>query len=491
MLTAVSMAPPKPQLGRSMGAAPRSFASTGDTRSEDSQPTARTRRNGEPLPAGRAPQRNERGERHGRDRSPRTRPHIRVVDALIAAALALVFLAAAAQFSVGDVVDHVRVGTTAAGTTTSASTTSASTTSASTTSSTATTSDALVRLVPDDGLTAARRRLVETDFITGSGLTPKSVVYVPGGLMFAQNMMYSHTITAYDRSFTRVATIDDEVRLDRLGHPDRRGSFKGAPVEAAPTSDGRYVYVSNYEMYGPGFSNPGDDVCSPAAGYDNSFLYRVNVATMAVDQAIEVGPVPKYEAVTPANDRVLVSNWCGYDLSVVDAATGRETNRIPLGPYPRGIAVDAGRNAAYVAVMGSYDIAVVDLTTLRVSWITGVGSGPRHLVMDPAGRWLYATLNAAGEVAKIDPDSGQVVARAPTGNQARSMAISDDGTALYVVNYESDTIAKVDTASFEVTQTIAVGDQPIGIAYDPATRNVWVALYGGALAVLTDTAPKR
>ncbi len=476
-----------------MGAVPRSFASTADDRSEGPQPSARTRRAGEPLPAGRPPQ-HDRQDR--RDRSPKARPYIRVVDALIAASLGLVFLAAAVQFSVGDVgdvVDRVGVGNAVAGTTSAAGTTAlaGTTAAASSTSSTATTRDLLAKLVPDDGLTAAGRTLVETEFVTGSELTPKSVVYVPGGLMFAQNMMYSHTVTVYDRSFARVATIDDEVRLDRLGHPDYRGSYKGSPVEAAPTSDGRYVYVSNYEMYGPGFANPGDDVCSPAAGYDNSFLYRVNVATMAVDQAIEVGPVPKYVAVTPGNDRVLVSNWCGYDLSVVDATTGRETNRIPLGPYPRGIAVDPGRDVAYVAVMGSYDIARVDLSTLDVSWITGVGSGPRHLVMDPDGRWLYATLNAAGEVAKIDPDSGEVVARTPTGNQARSMAISDDGTALYVVNYESDTVAKVDTGSFEVTQTIAIGDQPIGIAYDPATRNVWVALYGGALAVLTDTAPKR
>jgi len=429
------------------------------------------------------------------------RPHVRTTDVVVALSLALVFVAAACRLSTGSVADHVRFGTAATGTAAERALTGNGPgpatvggptpgAGAATAAPPSTARPAEASLVPPDGLSSDRRRLVETAFITGAGLSPKSVVYVPGGMFFAQNMMYSHTITAYDRSFERVATISDEVRLDQLGHPERKGTFQGSPVEAAATADGRYVYVSNYEMYGPGFANAGDDDCSPI-GYDPSFLYRVDVAAMRIDQAIEVGAVPKFVAVTPDDRRVLVSNWCSYDLSVVDAAAAREVARVPLGAYPRGIAVDAARDVAYVAVMGSFDIAVVDLGDLSVSWINGVGSGPRHLVMDPAGRWLYATVNAAGEVVRIDPDTRQVVARVTTGQQARSMAIADDGRSLYVVNYESDTVAKVTTESFEVVQTIPVGDQPIGIAYDPGTRSVWVALYGGALAVYTDVAPTR
>ena len=190
-------------------------------------------------------------------------------------------------------------------------------------------------LVAPDGLGAAQRTLVEAAFLTGEGLTPKSVVYVPGGYFFAQNMMYSHTITVFDRAFQRVATIADTVRLDRLGHPDRIGSFDGSPVEAAPTSDGRYVYVSNYEMYGTGFDNPGGDDCRPA-GYDPSYLYRVDVATMTIDQAIQVGAVPKYVAVTPDDRQVFVANWCSFDLSVVDAATAAGSGTRAGGCLPEG-----------------------------------------------------------------------------------------------------------------------------------------------------------
>ena len=85
-------------------------------------------------------------------------------------------------------------------------------------------------------------------------------------------------------------------------------------------------------MYGAGFGPEGDDNCSPASGYDDSYIYRIDTETLAIDQAIKVGAVPKYVAVTPDDTTVLVTNWCTYDLSVIDVATAQEIHRIPIGP---------------------------------------------------------------------------------------------------------------------------------------------------------------
>ena len=95
----------------------------------------------------------------------------------------------------------------------------------------------------------------------GGDISPKSVTATGTGLVFAQNMMYTHTVTVYDRDFDLVATISDEVTPSQFG-VDLPGSYRGAPVEAAATPDGRYVYVSNYSMYGPGFTE-GSDSCTP------------------------------------------------------------------------------------------------------------------------------------------------------------------------------------------------------------------------------------
>ncbi len=240
-------------------------------------------------------------------------------------------------------------------------------------------------------------------------------------------------------------------------------------------------------MYGPGFSRPGDDVCSPGMGLDRSYVYRVDARRLRIDRVIRVGEVPKYVATTPDNRLVLVTNWCGYDLSVIDVARQREVRQVPLGAYPRGIAVSPRGRFAYVAVMGSHDVARVNLRTFQVRWIRGVGNAPRDLRLDPAGRYLYATLNGAGRVVKVDlARQGRVVASTATGRAPRSMAMTPDGRFLYVVNYESASVSKVRTRDLAVVESVPTAAHPIGITHDDATRSVWVACYSGSIMIFRD-----
>ncbi|HEY3142346.1 MAG TPA: YncE family protein [Acidimicrobiales bacterium] len=364
---------------------------------------------------------------------------------------------------------------------TAATTTTTSTTSTSTT----TTTTVAPTTVPPIPMTQKTLQLART---VGGPISPKSVVASGTGLVLAQNMIYNHTVTAYDAAGELVATIPDTVDLAQFGIPGYPpGAVQGGPVEAAFSPDGRKAYVSNYSMYGPGFGNPGSDECSPASGVDSSFVYRIDVANFSIDQVIPVGSVPKYVAASPDGRWVLVSNWCSYDLSIIATATGQEVQRLEIGRYPRGIAVDPTSTTAYVAIMGGRDIVTVDLRTLAVSGaIANVGGSPRHLVMSPDGASLYATLNADGQVAKIDLASGAVVGTVSTGQAPRSMDISADGQSLYVVNYFSNTVSKVQTADLAVLQDVPVNSHPIGITYDRSTGRIWVACYSGTIEIFDE-----
>ena len=318
--------------------------------------------------------------------------------------------------------------------------------------------------------------------ITGA-ISPKSVVATGTGLVFAQNMMYRHTMTVYNAAGSLVKTIPEGVDLAHFGYAGHAGVSRGAPVEGAVSPDGRYFYVTNYSMYGANFGPEGSDDCRGPAGLSPSFVYRVDLKTLAITGVAQVGMVPKYIAVTPDNHHILVTNWCSFDLSVIDRATFKEVRRIPVGTDPRGIAVSPDSRTAYVAVMGSSDVARLDLGSFALGWYRGVGRSPRHVVLSPGGQFLYVTLNRADEVAKLDTGSGAVVARVNTGSRPRSMAISPDGTALYVVNYDSNTVTKLRASDMTVVQTIGVGSNPIGITYEPSTHRVWVACYSGEILV--------
>ena len=316
-------------------------------------------------------------------------------------------------------------------------------------------------------------------------IAPKSIGYSGTGLFFAQNMMYRHTVTVYDRDFRLVKTIPDRLELSRFVGGPFRGSYRGAPVEVAFSDSGRTAWVSNYLVTGAGFVNPGNDSTSGGT-HDISFVYRIDTRSLEITGVVPAGSVPKYLATTPDGRYVLVSNWCSGDLSVIDCAAMKEMKRLRLGRYPRGIAVDRSSTKAYIGVMGSYDVAVLDLKRFTVSWLRGVGRSPRTVLIDSTGTYLYATLNGEGSVAKVDLASGRVVRKAATGSAPRSMAITPDGRALYVTNYASDTISKITTADMRVVATAPTEHHPIGITYDPVAHRVWAACYSGCIMVFQD-----
>lgn len=337
---------------------------------------------------------------------------------------------------------------------------------------------------------AGRTRLVQVQTLTGGGqLSPKSIVANDNGILFAQNMMYRHTMSVFDADGALVETIPDAVQLSDFGISGHPGTSRGAPVEMAFSPDGKTAWVSNYSMYGKNFGPEGADVCRPEDDIGASFVYRVDVQARQVVDAVEVGAVPKYVATTPDGSTVLVTNWCTWDLSIIDAEANEEVARVPLdGAYPRGIAVSPDSSTAYVAMMGSDRIVTVDLEAMQVDETTWSrpGDGPRHLVGSPDGTHLYVTNSHGGTVVKLDRSTGEVLGSVATGDQPRSMTISPNGQALYVVNYASETLVKIRAPDMTVMQEVDTEPKPIGVTYEPTKRRVWVASYDGTLQVYDD-----
>lgn len=334
---------------------------------------------------------------------------------------------------------------------------------------------------------AAKTAMVRVLRLSGD-LTPKSVVASKQGLVFAQNMMYKHTITAFRADGARLKSIDDSVDLASFGVKGHEGTSKGSPVEAAFTPDGRYAWVSNYSMSGKGYGSEGLDTCTKGDGTSPSTVYRVDTTTLAIDKVVAVGSVPKYVAVTPDGKTVLVTNWCSWDLSLISASTGKEAARIPLGgKYPRGIAVSPDSRTAYIALMGSDRVVRVDLAARTVHPFAQTGDGPRHVVESPDGKFLYVTNNGDGTVSKVERRTGTVLEWVRTGEQPRSLAISTDGAAIYSVNYASSTVTKLRTSDLEVVDEVKTDYHPIGITYEPTRKMVWVACYGGSILVFDDS----
>ncbi len=326
------------------------------------------------------------------------------------------------------------------------------------------------------------QKMVLIDSIGGS-ISPKSVLASDSGLISAHNMMYRHSVTIYDANTAElIATVPDSVVLSDFGYTQYSGTYRGAPVEGAFSPDGKYLYFTNYSMYGKGFTKEGHDTCSPASGYDKSFLSRINLETKKIDAVYPVGSVPKVVQVSPDNRFVLVSNWCSYTVTVISTESGKTVKSIKIGRYPRGIAITKDSRFAYVAEMGGSHIHRIDLSDFSKTLIP-IGSNPRAVVLSPDESKLYVTMNLAGKVQAWDLIENKSIKSVKTGAKPRSLDISSDGSALFVVNFSGDTVSKIRTSDVKVLQTIKVCNEPIGVTYDSSTNRTWVACYGGTLKV--------
>ena len=332
-------------------------------------------------------------------------------------------------------------------------------------------------------LPAPSMKLIHT--INGS-IAPKSVRSSSDGVVSAHNMMYRHSVTVYDaKTFELMRTIPDSVSLKDFGFSKYSGKYKGAPVEGTFSPDGKFLYISNYAMYGKGFNKEGTDTCSPADGYDKSFVYRINRSNYQIDGVYPVGSVPKVVEVTPDNKYVLVANWCSYTVSVISVELNKVVKTVKIGRYPRGIAINNDSTKAYVAEMGGNRIHVIDLQDFTTSYIP-IGSNPRAIVLSPDNSTMYVTMNLSGKVASWDLVNNKAGKSVKTGNAARSLAINADGSHLFVVNYKSDTMSRVRTSDMKVTLNIKVCNEPIGITYDLPTGNTWIACYKGQIKIYSN-----
>lgn len=319
-------------------------------------------------------------------------------------------------------------------------------------------------------------------------ISPKSVVATQTGLVFAQNMMYRHTMTVYNRRGQLVKTIPDRVVLAKYGFPAYPLAVRGSPVEATVAPDGRHIYVSQYSMYGPAFHHPGWDTGWVGDVIDRSFVYEIDTTALRITRVFRVGPVPKAVGVSPDGRWLLVGNWTHRDLSLVNLRTGREVRRIVVGGNPRGIAFAPDSSVAYLTAESGQRLMEYTFATGRLRTLISLLPGqPRHLVIDPSGRYLYASLDTGGQVVKIDIRLRRVVDRVTTGSHPRTIVLAPDGRSLYVVNYESQTVAKVRTKDMLVLQRLkTAGVHPVGITYDNATRTIWVSCYRGTIERFAD-----
>jgi YVTN family beta-propeller protein len=190
--------------------------------------------------------------------------------------------------------------------------------------------------------------------------------------------------------------------------------FDGNSIAAA--SSGSRVYV------------PTIDGCIGADPFlEPGAIAVIDTQTGTAQTSIPVGRYPTSATLSPAGDRVYVTNWVDGTVSVIDTATN----------------------------------TVVDLIALRAN--ANANGFPINSAI--AGSRLYVANNGANSVSVVDTLSDQLVGgEIPVGYQPIGIAASSDGQRVFVTNQGSNSASVIHTATNEVATTLPFGSAPVAVA---------------------------
>ena len=214
----------------------------------------------------------------------------------------------------------------------------------------------------------------------------------------------------------------DRVARVRPGDPDvEQLETGGAPSLLVPTVDQRYL-VSVEEA---------------------DKVWMLDGANFALEASYDTGDRPFPPAPTSDGRLVFVPNYNDRTVTVIDVWNARIVDTVPVGDRPSGGVVFPDDIDYAVTVRGENKVLFINTASRRVvdSIIDGIGESPFSVVLAPNGRLAFVNNTASHDISVIDVALRQVIARIPVGEQPIVMAVHPSGETLWVSSEGSHELA--------------------------------------------------
>lgn len=228
-----------------------------------------------------------------------------------------------------------------------------------------------------------------------------------------------------------------EVMLEALKQPVLRLGFANGQLSSKPSL--AVAGLTDKERFVAGVTF-GADGALYVVNTQNDTVYRLSGADFQTQLSAKVGYRPYAAALAPNGKTLAVSNWGDESVSLLDAATLKETARLKVGNHPNDL-VYGKDGRLFVANAGSNSVSVIRdgkvIESLRTSFEPQalVGSTPLALALTADGKRLYVANADNNDIAVIDtanPRNAQVLGFIPTDWYPSALAVSPDGKQLYV-----------------------------------------------------------
>jgi len=142
---------------------------------------------------------------------------------------------------------------------------------------------------------------------------------------------------------------------------------------------------------------------------------------------------------------------------------------------PFGLALSPAGDRLYVSNSQADSVSVIDLATLQVTATWPLKSPadsqvrtPRELAVSPDGSRLYVSNQAAGTVSIFDTGNGRVITETAVGLSPRGIDFLPDGRAVVVTQGDAATPGTISVLSpitygVVMSRTVQTGEQPVAV----------------------------
>lgn len=192
-----------------------------------------------------------------------------------------------------------------------------------------------------------------------------------------------------------------------------------------------------------------------------------------------------YLSVDEAGQKLFVSH--SSQVNVVDLKTGAEIAVIPETNGVHGIAIANDLNKAFISCGRDSSVLVVDLTNFKVPGrVQGTGKNPDAILYDQFSKKVFTFNGRSSNSTVIDANTLKIIATIPLAGKPE-FAQTDGKGKIFVNIEDKSSLSVINAVTLKVDQTwsIAPGEEPSGLALDTKNQRLF-SVCSNKLMVVSD-----
>ena len=207
------------------------------------------------------------------------------------------------------------------------------------------------------------------------------------------------------------------------------------------------------------------------------FLLNSGWVLQPAGRQLPLDTLPLATALSPDGRWLLVMN-AGYrppSISVIEAATARETSRVPVADAWLGLTFSPKGDRVYVgggsrAAVFEFTFAAGKLAPSRTFAVVpektrGITDFIGDVALSPDGRLLYAADLYRDSVVVINPQSGMVIERFKTGRRPYRILFHPDGQSFFVTSWTDGALGHYEAANGNQLASVRLGPHPTDMVW--------------------------